>query len=197
MTLVLASASAARRRLLAAAGIAVLVDPAMVDEARIKAASWREGRSCEDCAVALAEAKAEVVSARHPGALVIGADQMLDHDGTWLDKPRDREHAQRQLMSLRGRRHELVSAVALALDDVLLWHHVERAGLAMRDFSDAFLDDYLAAMGERVLATVGGYEFEGLGAQLFAGIEGDYFAILGLPLLPLLEALRQRGALAA
>ena len=196
-SLVLASASAARCRLLTAAGIAMMVDPANIDEERIKASSWREGRTAEACAVALAEAKAAAVSARHPEALVIGADQMLDHDGNWLDKPRDRDHAQRQLKSLRGRRHELVSAVALAQDDVLLWRHVERASLTMRDFSDGFLDDYLDAIGERALTTVGGYELEGLGAQLFARIEGDYFTILGLPLLPLLDVLRSCLALLA
>jgi septum formation protein len=194
--IVLASQSKARRALLAAAGIPAVVEPAAIDESEIKRQVRAEGGSAETCALALAEAKAARVSRNHAEALVIGADQILDCGGAWLDKPRDRDEARAQLRSLRGRAHELVCAVAVARDGDGLWRHVERARLEMRRFSDSFLDDYVAAMGERLCATVGGYELEGLGAQLFERIEGDYFAILGLPLLPLLAFLRDRGALA-
>jgi nucleoside triphosphate pyrophosphatase len=195
--LVLASSSRTRRQLLEAAGIAVTIDPAAVDEEALKMSARRNGAGATDCAGILAAAKADPVSHRYPHTLVIGADQMLDCDGTWLDKPRDAAEARRHLSLLRGRTHSLHSAVAVMQDGAALWHCAETAQLAMRDFSDAFLDDYLAAMGERVYATVGGYEIEGLGAQLFARIDGDYFVILGLPLLPLLDFLRRHGALAA
>ena len=194
---VLASSSGARRRLLEAAGIAVAVDPAAIDEAAIKAAFRRADSSAERCAGALAEAKAVAVGRRHADVLVIGADQTLDCDGTWLDKPRDAAEARRQLAFLGGRTHVLHSAVAVIRDGIVLWQLVERARLVMRRFSDAFLDGYIAAMGERVGEMVGGYALEGLGAQLFERIEGDYFTILGLPLLPLLEFLRRQGALAS
>lgn len=149
----------------------------------------------DDCAGLLAEAKARAVAARHRGALVLGADQMLECGGAWFDKPANLEEARAQLEALNGTRHELVTAAAIVRDDAVLWRALERAHLTMRRFSDDFLDRYLAAMGRRVLATVGGYELEGLGAQLMARIEGDYFAILGLPLLPLLDFLRGAGAL--
>ena len=193
--LVLASASASRAHLLARAGISVIVDPAVLDEDEIKASFRGPGNDAGSCAMALAEAKAAQVARRHPGVLVIGADQMLECDGAWYDKPRDRGEARAQLLALRGRRHELVSAICVTCDGMMLWHAIERPRLAMRAFSDTFLDDYLAAMGDNVLRTVGGYELEGLGAQLFARIEGDYFAILGLPLLPLLDFLRGQGVI--
>ncbi len=192
---VLASSSRARRDLLAAAGLAVVVDPAAIDEDAIKVMCRRNGDSAERCAGALAEAKAAPVSRRHPGVRVIGADQTLDCDGTWLDKPRDTAEARRQLAFLRGRTHALNAAVAVMRDGVVQWQLVERARLVMRRFSDAFLDGYIAAMGARLCGSVGGYALEGLGAQLFERIEGDYFTILGLPLLPLLDFLRRDGAL--
>jgi septum formation protein len=196
-TLILASASAARRRLLADAGIVAETDPASIDESAIKAECRRTGRSSADCTACLAEAKARAVAARHPGDLVLGADQLLDCAGEWYDKPRDREEARNQLRRLRGRSHELATAATIVRDDERLWQAVERPRVTIRAFSDAFLERYLDAMGERVLKTVGGYEFEGLGAQLMEKVEGDYFAILGLPLLPLLHFLRGAGALAA
>lgn len=196
-TVVLASASAARQRLLAAAGIAAETDPAHIDEAAIKAECRRRGRSSADCAAQLAEAKARAVAPRHRGGLVLGADQLLDCAGEWYDKPRDREDARDQLRRLRGRSHELVTAATIVRDDDRLWRTIERPRVMLRRFSDAFLDRYLDAMGERALTTVGGYELEGLGAQLLEQVEGDYFAILGLPLLPLLQFLRGAGALAA
>jgi septum formation protein len=195
--LVLASASAVRRRLLDAAGIAVLVDPAAIDEAAIKDLFHRAGQPIDDCAMALAEAKALAVAARHPGVLVIGADQMLSCAGRWLDKPRDPDEARRQLAWLRGQTHELHTAVAVARDGNIVGRHGEQARLAMRAFSDDFLAAYVAAMGQAICDGVGGYALEGLGAQLFGRIEGDYFTILGLPLLPLLGMLRRLGALAA
>jgi septum formation protein len=192
--LVLASQSAARLRLLAAAGLAVRADPAGIDEDAIKA-EYRNGRS-DECAVALAAAKAARVAPRHPGALVIGADQILECKGVRFDKPRDITEARAQLALLRGHAHELVAAVLVARGGETLWHHVERARLTMRRFSDAFLDDYLAAMGPGICDTVGGYALEGPGVQLFERVEGDYFAILGLPLVPLLAFLRAEGAVA-
>jgi septum formation protein len=192
--LVLASASASRARLLTAAGIEITIDPAMIDENQIKRDSRNNTRDAEETALLLAEAKAKAVTPRHPGALVLGADQMLDCDGDWFDKPTDMADARRQLLALNGRQHELITAAVVMRDDTVLWRAVERPVLTMRRFSEAFLERYLQAMGERVLATVGGYELEGLGAQLMARIEGDYFAILGLPLLPLLGFLRGEGA---
>jgi septum formation protein len=195
--LVLASSSAVRARMLTAVGIDALIDAASVDEAHIKAESRAGGRAAGQCALLLAEAKAQNVAARHPGALVLGADQMLEYDGRWFDKPADVSEARAQLQALNGQRHELFTAAAMIRDDTVVWRAVERSALTMRRFSETFLDRYLLAMGKRVLATVGGYELEGLGAQLMARIEGDYFAILGLPLLPLLAFLRDEGALAA
>lgn len=195
--LVLASASAIRARLLANAGIDAAIDPAAVDEARIKRESRDQGRDAGECAALLAEAKARDVAARHPGVLVLGADQMLQCEQRWFDKPADLGEARQQLQALNGRQHELVAAAAIVRDGRLLWRAVERPLLTMRRFSEAFLDRYLAAMGKRALSTVGGYELEGLGAQLMARIEGDYFAILGLPLLPLMAFLREEDALAS
>jgi septum formation protein len=192
---VLASASAARSTLLRAAGVPVVAEAAAVDEAEVKA-SLRAARSAAAAvAETLAELKAQRVSRRHPGKLVVGADQVLDCDGAMFDKPVDLAEARRQLLALRGRRHQLVSAVVLARDGQRLWHHLSRADLLMRDFSDRFLDDYLRAVGDAALSSAGGYQIEGRGAQLFASIDGDYFTILGLPLLPLLDILREHGAL--
>lgn len=192
--LVLASASASRARLLTAAGIEITIDPAMIDENQIKRDCRNNARDAEETALRLAEAKARAVTSRHPGALVLGADQMLDCDGEWFDKPMDLADACQQLLALNGRQHQLITAAVVMRDDTVLWRVVERPVLTMRRFSEAFLERYLQAIGERVLATVGGYELEGLGAQLMARIEGDYFAILGLPLLPLLGFLRGEGA---
>jgi septum formation protein len=192
--LILASASSARARLLTAAGIAARIEPAAIDESEIKNARRRIGEDAGACAVALAEAKASAVSLRNKNTLVIGADQILSCAGKWFDKPRDPAEARTQLEELRGQSHELCSAVTVVLDGAALWQHVARARLTMRRFNDAFLNDYVAAMGQSLTATVGGYALEGLGVQLFDTIEGDYFSILGLPLLPLLKFLRARGA---
>ncbi len=193
--LVLASASTARARLLIAAGIEVEIDPAHIDEGEIKRECRVAGRDTATCAVELAIAKAGAVTTRHPGALILGADQMLDCDGEWFDKPRDLAEARTQLLALGGRQHAIVTAAAILRDGIVLWRVVERALLTLRRCSAAFIDYYLGLMGESVLATVGGYELEGLGAQLMEKVEGDYFVILGLPLLPLLAFLREEGAL--
>jgi len=195
--LILASASAARKRMLADAGIIADADPANIDERAIKEEARRTGRTSRECALRLAEAKACAVAARHQGSLVLGADQLLDCAGEWFDKPRDRDEARRQLQHLRGRSHELVTAATIVRDEEQLWQAIERPRVTMRAFTDAFLDGYLDTMGERALKTVGAYELEGLGAQLMEKIEGDYFAVLGLPLLPLLHFLRGAGALPA
>jgi len=194
--LILASASAARITLLRNAGIAFTVAPAAIDEGEIKAAFRAEARQAAECAIALAEAKAARAARRHPGSLVIGADQLLVCDGVWFDKPADVAAARAQLVALRGKRHELISAICVVRGGERLWHFVDRSSLTMRDFSDKFLDDYLAAIGDAVLDAVGAYHLEGLGVQLFARIEGGHFAILGLPLLPLLDFLRGHGAVA-
>jgi septum formation protein len=132
---------------------------------------------------------------REPGRYVLGADQMLECDGTWFDKPADRDAARAQLLALRGRRHHLVSAAVLALDGERIWHQADRAELVMRDFSTDFLERYLELAGEAACASVGAYQLEGVGAQLFSRVRGDFFTILGLPLLPVLAILRQHGML--
>lgn len=190
--LILASGSAVRRKLLEAAGLEVRVERPRLDEEAVKASLRAEKLTPRDQANALAEAKALSVSRLMPG-LVIGADQMLALGDDVFDKAVDRADARAKLQRLRGKRHTLYSAAAIAAEGEVIWRHVETPRLTMRDFSDAFLDDYLDRAGEGVLNAVGGYELEGLGAQLFARVEGDYFSILGLPLLPLLDFLRGHG----
>lgn len=193
--IVLASASSARRSMLEAAGVHFTVDVAAIDEDAVKQALRLETGNPARAAETLAELKAVRVSARHPGLLVIGADQMLDQDGAWFDKPRDMVEARRQLIALRHHTHRLTSAVVAVRDGRRVWYHTEPAQLSMRDFSDSFLDAYLAQAGEAALASVGAYQLEGLGAQLFLKVEGDFFTVLGLPLLPLLDFLRENGEL--
>lgn len=193
-TLVLASASSARRRVLEGAGVPFVQEPSGADEDALKATL--QARSAAELARALALAKALAVSARRPGAPVLGADQVLECEGRFFAKPRDKIEARAQLVFLRGRRHRLVNGLALARNGKVLWQYDDQALLWMRDFDDAFLDDYIAGAGPEVLESVGAYRLEGKGAQLFARIEGDFFSILGLPLLPLLEALRREGILA-
>ena len=168
--------------------------PAGVDETILKATL--RGRPPAELARALARAKAEAVSALRPEALVLGADQVLEAEGRLFDKPRDKSEARAQLVFLRRRAHRLVNGIALARRGQTCWQFDNEAHLWMRDFDDAFLDRYLAEAGSEVLESVGAYRLEGIGAQLFARIEGDFFSILGLPLLPLLEALRREGILA-
>ncbi|MBK3732220.1 septum formation protein Maf [Azospirillum brasilense] len=195
-TVVLASGSRTRAEMLERAGVRVTLAPAAVDEEEIKLAARAEGAPVEDVAEALAELKAQRVTRKHPGALVIGADQMLECEGRWFDKPADRDAARVQLQDLRGKTHRLVSCAVVLRDGERLWHHVDRARLTMRPFSDAFLESYLNAAGDDVLGSVGAYHLEGLGAQLFHRVDGDFFTILGLPLLPLLGLLRVHGVIA-
>ena len=194
---VLASASPARARLLAAAGVTFTVSPVRVDEGEIRDSLAAEGASVANAAQTLAELKAERCSARESDAVVIGGDQILALDARWFGKAATMDEARAQLRDLRGRAHVLSTAVAVARDGKAVWRHVVAAKMTMRDFTDAFLDAYLDAEGEAALGSVGAYCLEGRGAQLFSRVEGDYFGILGLPLLPLLAYLRQQGALAA
>ncbi len=192
-SLVLASASAARAALLREAGVRFSIDPAAVDEAAVRDALRADGADAAAAAEALAELKAKQVSARRNGLLVVGADQVLDCDGSWFDKPADLAAARRDLEALRAKAHLQMCAVCVVCDGSVLWSHGERARLEMRDFSDDFLDRYLAAAGDGLLGCAGAYQLEGLGAQLFSRVEGDYFSVLGLPLLPLLDFLRGHG----
>ncbi len=197
--IILASTSRARREVLAAAGVPFTVEAADVDEPAIrrKLLAGVPPVRPQQIAEALARAKAEDVSRRHRDALVIGGDQVLALGTELLTKAKDEATARATLMKLKGRVHELHSAVALAADGELMWAHTGTARLKMRDFSDAFLDEYLTRAGDRIGQSVGAYELEGLGVQLFETIEGDYFTILGLPLLPLLAELRAQGMIPA
>jgi septum formation protein len=192
---VLASASVTRLSLLRAAGLEVEARPAHVDEDAIKQAGRAEGASPDDVAMLLAEMKAARVGARDPDALVIGADQLLVCEGRWFDKPDSVAGAREHLRALRGRSHTLVTAVLCWQGGARIWQHVSRPVLEMRAFSDALLEAYLEAEQDSVTASVGAYRLEGLGVQLFERVEGDHFSVLGLPLLPLLGFLRQRGVL--
>ncbi len=193
MTLVLASASAARRAILEQAGVAFEVDPADVDEAALKTPEARSDPA--GLSVILAQAKARDVSRRRPEDWVIGSDQILAFDGGLVSKARSMDEARARLTAMRGREHVLWSGVALARGGVVVWSHREPATLTMRPFSDAFLDAYLAAEGEGLLASVGCYRIEGRGAQLFARVDGAQATIMGMPLWPLLDALRANGVL--
>jgi septum formation protein len=193
---VLASTSPFRRKMLWAAGVRFHVTPPKVDEAAMKRELGARGEPGA-LAQALATAKAEAVSRGTPRSLVIGADQVLALDDRLFDKPRDMVEARAQLKSLRGRTHRLFSAVSLARAGRAVWTMVDSASLTMRDFSDEFLDWYLAKGGADLTRTVGAYEIEGPGIQLFERVEGDQFTIIGLPLLPLLAELRARGVLQA
>jgi septum formation protein len=195
MRLVLASTSRIRGELLTKAGLVFEVVRPEVDENELKKASMALAPG--DLAVSLAAAKAVSVANRVPNALVLGADQVLNLAGRAFDKPESAEAARRQLIELRGRSHALETALCCARGGEVVWRHLGQATLTMRPFSDKFLDAYLRQMGPEVTTSVGAYKLEGLGAQLFDAVEGDYFTILGLPLLPLLDFLRRQGALAA
>ena len=195
--LVLASASAARAGLLAAAGVAFAAAAAAIDEDGVKQSARADGLDADATALLLAELKAERVGRRFPDALVIGCDQLLVCEGRWFDKPDSRAVARQQLQQLRGRTHSLVTAVLCHRHGRRIWQHVARPSLAMRSFSDAFLDAYLDLEGDAILACVGGYRLEGPGIQLFDRVDGAHDAILGLPMLPLTGFLRQHGVLMA
>jgi septum formation protein len=195
--LILASASQARAAMLRAAGLEIEAIPAHIDEDEFKHALRAENASARQAAEALAELKARRVAIPGDQRFIIAADQMLVCGEEWFDKPADMQAAKRQLQALRGKAHQLASAVVVARGGSIVWRHIDTATLTMRDFSDAFIDAYLAQAGEAVLSSVGAYQLEGLGVQLFSRLQGDYFTILGLPLLPLLGFLRDNQVLRA
>ena len=193
--LILASGSRARKNMLSAAGLVFDVVPADVAEDAITSAMISESDCVEaaDIAGVLAAEKALSVARAHPNALVIGSDQVLAVGRRMFSKAADIAESRETLTALRGRTHELVSAVALASGNEVVWQTVESAQLTMRPFSDDFLDAYLSRYGERILGSVGCYEIEGAGIQLFERVEGDHFTIMGMPLLPLMNELRKHG----
>jgi septum formation protein len=197
MALVLASGSKIRAELLKNAGLTIDIDPADVDERAVEEPLLKAGFPPEDLASVLAEAKANEVSARRPNDLVIGADQILAFEGERRTKPEDMEAARRQLLAFSGKTHELLSAVVVSKNGEAVWRHVSTARLTMRNLSPAFVGQYLAEAGDVVLSSVGAYQLESIGLQLFEKIDGDYFTILGLPMLPLLGQLRELGVIEA
>lgn len=194
--IVLASKSAARRAVLDGAGVLYEAATAGVDEDAVKVGMLAEGADAREIADALAELKAIKVS-RSRSEFVVGADQTLEFEGKLFDKVETVAEARARLQTLRGKPHKLHSAVVVAKEGAPIWREVVTATLTMRDFSDAFLDDYLAHEGEAALGSVGCYRLEGPGVQLFSKIDGDYFTILGLPLMGLLDLLRRHGELPA
>ncbi|TPJ66935.1 Maf-like protein [Mesorhizobium sp. B2-6-1] len=193
--IILASGSPFRKAMLLDAGVDVEAVAPEVDERALEAPLQGSGASPEDVALVLAEAKATEVSERRPGALVLGCDQTLSLGDEVFHKPADMEGARRHLLALSGRTHQLNSAAVLVRDGEVLWRHVGIASLTMRKLDPAFIGRHLARVGSRALSSVGAYQVEGEGIQLFEKIEGDHFTIVGLPLLPLLAELRTLGAI--
>jgi len=194
-TLVLASASAVRTRLLTSAGVPHLVDPAHVDEASVRDALLAENTPHFAIAETLAELKAQKISRERDGALVLGADQVLSCAGVLFEKPVGLEGVREHLEALMGKPHTLHTSACVVRDGTVLWHANTEAVLHMRTLSPGFVSGYIEDVGEAVCQSVGAYQLEGLGAQLFSRVEGDFFDILGLPLLPLLEFLQTNGIL--
>ena len=193
-SLVLASRSAVRAQILRNAGVLFSVQPAQIDESAVK--KKMSGAGGRAIAERLAELKALQISTKHPQDLALGADQVLELDGEVFSKAETLDAAAIQLRRLRGKKHQLIGALVMARNGSALWRRTEVSTLWVRDFSDAFLGNYLGAEGDTLLGSVGCYRYEGLGAQLFERVEGDYFSILGLSLLPLLAALRDQGVIA-
>ncbi len=190
---ILASGSPIRARLLKQAGLVFSQQPSDIDEARIK--RLYQNTDIDQLVTILAKSKAKAAYEKNPNDLIIGADQVLVFAGRALDKPASKEQAMKRLRALRGKTHMLVGAVCLLQNQHPVWSYRGKSKLTMRKFSDKFLKDYVDKEGEDLLYTVGAYKFEGRGAQLFSKVEGDFFSILGLPLLPLLGELRARGVL--
>ncbi|MBV2142032.1 Maf-like protein [Falsochrobactrum sp. TDYN1] len=191
--LILASKSPFRSALLKNAGIEFSGESADIDERAVEAPLYKSGASPEDVALVLAEAKALDVSARHPDTVVIGCDQTLSMGDEIFHKPADMDAARRQLLKFSGQTHHLNSAVVLVKNGGTLWRHVSVARMTMRDLDPGFVGRYLGRVGDIALASVGAYQVEGSGIQLFERIDGDYFTIVGLPLLPLLAELRKEN----
>lgn len=196
--IILASASRSRRALMTGAGISARTEPADINETAIRTALQRSSETAPgDIAEILARAKAETISEAKHEAIVIGADQVLELDGEIFEKPPDMDAARKTILALRGKTHQLHASVAVARAGEAVWAHTATAHMTMRDFDAEFVGRYLSAAGEGVLGSVGAYQLEGVGVHLFSGIDGDYFTILGLPLLPLLDYLRGEGIVAS
>ena len=195
MALILASESQIRRQLLEHAGLTIECKPARVDESAVKKVMFEEGAKPLHMAEVLAELKSVRVSTKYPGSLVLGADQVLECGGKVFGKPRTMSDARARLIDLSSAWHSLPTMAVISLDGKPIWRAGATPRLKMRDLSPGFIDNYLSKAGEDVLSSVGAYQVEGLGVQLFEAIEGDYFSILGLPLLPVLNFLRVRGAM--
>jgi len=191
--IILASGSRARRTMLEHAGVQFEVEVSSVDEDAVRTAL--EDVDPIDVAEVLARAKVEDVARRSVADIVIGADQVLEFEGRVLTKPADMAAARAQLLQLKGKRHQLHSAVAIAAEDTVSWVHVNTVDVTLRDYSPAFVGRYLSAVGDDALSSVGCYQIEGQGVQLIGAISGDYFTVLGMPLLPVLAELRRLGAL--
>lgn len=195
MNLVLASKSPFRATLLRNAGLAFSAEPANIDERAVEQPLVEAELPPVDIAEILAIAKADDVSSRKPGALVMGSDQILAFEGEMLHKPKDMEEARRRLLALSGKTHQLHASIVLVKDGQTLWTHVETATITFRTLSPEFIGRHLASVGEIALTSVGAYQVEGKGVQLMQKIDGDLFTIMGLPLLPLLAELRRMGVI--
>lgn len=193
--LILASQSKSRAELLEAAGVEFTCCAANIDENKIKTEQRTSGYDAKETALELAKQKAISVSEKHPNAFVIGADQILELDGEWYSKPENLSMAHKHLKKLRNKTHQLLTGAVIVLNKKVVWFDTSVVSVTMRDYTDNFIDDYLAEAGEEVCDSVGAYYLEDLGAQLVKNVEGDFFSVLGLPLLPLLEALRSCGEL--
>jgi septum formation protein len=194
-SVILASGSATRQDMLRSAGVPFEADRPDVDESALKSDCRARGFSVAETAEALALAKARQVAPRHPGRIVLGGDQMLECGEDWFDKPVDRAAAARQLMKLSGRTHKLHTATVALKGDQLIWRNVDVAAMTVRPITPDFVEAYLDRAGDTILSSVGGYQVEGLGIQLFSAIDGSHFTILGMALLPLLAFLRTEGVL--
>lgn len=195
--LILASSSKTRHAMLKNAGVECDAISSMIDEDGYKQSMKAEGANAAEAAETLAEMKALRMYRQQPDGIVIAADQMLECNGIWFDKPKDRDNTRAQLLALRGKTHQLVSAAVIYKEGSRIWGTIDTAHLTMRNFTEEWLDWYLDTAGEDIFDCVGGYQLEGIGAQLFTEIRGDYFTVLGLPLLPLIGFLRDHGVLKA